>query len=65
MQMTLFALKLIIPGAIITFLGLTMLSWEDFSGIAWRMLVGGPMLMVVGGYILFRNRPRSPDMNDA
>lgn len=61
MQMTIFALKLIIPGAFLAIGGVAAMFTADFFDVGWRCAFGGVGLVGVGIYILVRNREPAPE----
>ena len=64
MKTMIFALRCIIPGAISTVWGVGMLFSPDLSDVAWRLVVAGPLLVVVGVFILIRNRHQPTEPED-
>jgi len=55
---TLLAIRCIVGGAVFAVAGVGMLAISDFRSIAWGPLIAGPGLVLVGIYILKRDRSR-------
>jgi hypothetical protein len=49
-----FALRLIIPGVILAVVGGSKMSSKEWATSGWRLLIVGPILALVGVYVLVR-----------
>lgn len=52
LRQQIFALRMILPGAAFTVAGVVMIfsEYDPWPGIGWRLIVGGPLLVLLGIY---------------
>jgi hypothetical protein len=61
MRTTIFALRLLIPGAIFATAGFAMLFSKEYFSMGWRFAAGGVLCIGLGVYVLLRKRDAAPN----